>query len=120
MKYLVLILLAIPLILIAQQQLPPCGYGVYPCINPGSGPIILDHPNDDPSVQQTPQQQMQGDNQSLEIYRDQQEWLFARRWVDFHGCGGSKGFRGLRWTERFSLGSHPTLRQKVAYICNWR
>jgi hypothetical protein len=119
MKCLVLILLTFSLAATAQQQLPPCGYGLYPCINvSGGGPAIFYHPEIDPAVH--PEVSAPAENPNSETYLDQQEWLFARRWAELHGCGGSKGFRGLRWYERFNLGSQPTLRQKVAYICRWR
>ena len=91
MKHLVLILLTVSLTTAAQQQLPPCGSGVYPCINVGGSPAILYHPEDNQAV---PPQQMQGENQDLEIYRDQQEWLFAQRWVERPWLRWFKGFSG--------------------------
>lgn len=135
MKCLVFTLFTVSLAATAQQplSLPPCGHGVYPCIDPGGSgiqtapipdcgpgyegyPQCIQHQNQQPATKAS----KQNTSDELAIYRDQQEWLFAQRWVDVHGCGGSKGFKGLRWSERFNLGTHSSLRQKVAYICRWR
>ena len=101
----------------AQQlpQIPPCGYGVYPCLNLQSGTTAVYGP-DNSAVQ------AEADRQANE-----RQWLNAYRTARNIHCQWPRIKKGMTKRQKFatamrqaSLDLLPTgERQKLNYICGW-
>jgi hypothetical protein len=119
MKYLFLIVLAIPLSLTAQQPLQPCVYGL-PCINVGGSPQVLPRPQDNQLVRL-----IQGRDLDSEIAGGRQidvrrcDGLTGDRWfacnfVNIHGCGKPGP------DDWYSAPLDPGILSLVAEACGWK
>jgi hypothetical protein len=107
MKYFVLVLLAAPIMLRAQETLQPCVYG-FACINVGGSPDVIPHP----------------DNQLVRIFqgatdRESCDGLIGNYWaacnyVNVHGC------RRPASTDRYAALLDAETLRLVAAACGWK
>jgi hypothetical protein len=107
MKYLVLVLLAVPLTLTAQGTLQPCVYGL-PCINVGGSPDVVPHP-DNQFVRL-----VQGvtDRESCDDLMGNDR--LACNFVDVHGC------RRPVSTDWYAAALDAETLRLVAAACGWK